>query len=518
MQQALELRTAQQITLTPQIVQAIRVLQLSAADLEHEIAETLANNPFLERVDPPPAGTPQSGTPADERAATSASEPATESASDEREPTAADAWLGTRPRAADDDRDLAHDSAAATSLRDHLVEQLAGARFKPHDRLLVQAVIEALDGDGYLRQSVDELQGALPEMHVEAKDLEIAIRYVQSLDPPGVAARSLAECLRLQLERLPADACADEPLRALALRVVDRHLDLLALHDAALLARELQCDEDSIRRANQLIRRLDPRPGVAFGGDPARYVVADVIVKRVGGRWIATINPQAVPELRVNRALADVVRNGGAVPESFARYLQEARWMVRNVQQRFETIRRVAQAIVDRQKLYFELGELALRPLVLRDVAHELGLHPSTVSRVACNKYAQTPTGLIELKRFFTNRASHGQGAANVSSTAIRALIRKLVAAEEPQAPLSDVQITHLLASRGIKVARRTVAKYRDAIGVPPVESRRMTGGANAHAASARPIAALASERRARRQAQPAASVSPSLPYSFRRL
>jgi RNA polymerase sigma-54 factor len=334
-----------------------------------------------------------------------------------------------------------------------------------------------------------------------------------------VAARSLAECLRLQIERLPADACEDEPLRALALRVVDEHLDLLALHDAPLLARKLQCDEESIRRANRLIRRLDPRPGIGFGGDPAGYVVADVIVKRVGGRWVATINPQAVPELRVNRALADLVRQGGTAPESFARYLQEARWMVRNVQQRFETIRRVAQAIVDRQKLYFDLGELALRPLVLRDVARELGLHPSTVSRVACNKYAQTPAGLVELRRFFANRASHRQGAANVSSTAIRALIRKLVAAEAPQAPLSDVQITHLLASRGIKVARRTVAKYRDAIGVPPLESRRMTAtAADARAASVRPIAALASERRARRRAQPGASDSPSLPYSFRRL
>jgi RNA polymerase sigma-54 factor len=279
------------------------------------------------------------------------------------------------------------------------------------------------------------------------------------------------------------------------------------LHDCARLAHELGCDDEAIRRANVLIRRLNPRPGTPFGDSHARYVVADVVVRKIGGKWIAAINPQAVPNIQVNRVYAEALQRSREGQGALAQHLQEARWLIRNVQQRFDTIQRVAQVIVDRQRLFFDLGEMAMRPLVLRDVARELGLHPSTVSRVTSNKYVQTPSGLIELKRFFSSRVSARADGGSCSSTAIRALIRELVAAETPQDPLSDVQITRLLASRGINVARRTVAKYRTALRIPSVESRRMAidGASPRRPSPPRPIAALASERRAAAQREAAA-------------
>jgi RNA polymerase sigma-54 factor len=540
MRQSLELRATQQLALTPQIVQAIRLLQLSAADLEHEVEEALANNPFLERTETTHSGGGDGPTTAQEIATSeltgatlepplemaieAAAESGVESA-DEAAPTAVtdavdasesadafDYWTGPggdKRRQGDGERQFGEFCAAATTLRDHLVEQLAGSRLSDFDRVLVETVIDGLDDDGYLRQLPEDLLAAVPpEMRPEPprpEELEFAIRYVQSLDPPGVAARSLAECLTLQLERLPPETDG----RALALAIVRDHLDLLALHDCARLARELNCDDEAIRHANVLIRRLNPRPGTPFSAPQTRYVVADVLVRKIGGKWMAMINPQAVPNIQVNRVYAEALARSREGHGALAQHLQEARWLIRNVQQRFDTIQRVAQVIVERQRLFFDLGELAMRPLVLRDVARELGLHPSTVSRVTSNKYVQTPSGLIELKRFFSSRVSNKADGASCSSTAIRALIRELVAAESPQDPLSDVQITRLLASRGITVARRTVAKYRTALRIPSVESRRMAidGAAPHRATPPRPIKALAMERRVQRAQQHHADV-----------
>jgi RNA polymerase sigma-54 factor len=504
MRSSLELHLSPHLTLTPQIVQAIRVLQLSAADLEHEIEESLATNPLLERGTP--AAIDEAPMPA-----TGSTDPAADAAPDLEAPPAGsanadsgddevelrDPWVGPARRATEGERDFTLSLPARTSLRDHLLEQLAGSRLRSTERLMVEAVIAGLDEDGYLRQSADDLLRPMPlQIAADGALFEFAVRYVQSLDPPGVAARSLAECLALQLERRPVDA--DSPgahTHALALRIVREHLDLLALHDAPALARELACDEESVRRANMLIRALNPRPGAAFGEMQPRYVVADVIVRKSGGKWVAAINPSAVPAIRVNRLYAAALQRSRDAACPLAQYLQDARRLVRNVQQRFDTIQRVAQVIVDRQRMFFEVGELALRPLVLRDVARELGLHPSTVSRASSNKYAQTPAGLFELKHFFSTRAS--QSGTTCSAAAIRALIRELVAAESPQDPVSDVQITRLLAGRGITVARRTVAKYRAALQIAPVESRRMTvdGAVARRLAAARPIAALAARR-----------------------
>jgi len=507
MHQSLELRTTQQLTLSPQIVQAIRILQLSAADLEHEVEEALSNNPFLERTEAAGAAPPSSAS-----ASTTAS--VTEDESAEAPPLAStaaeidddrgddhDSWANSLPKRSDDERPIGEGYAPSTTLRDHLVEQLAGSRLSDADRLVVEIVIDGLDDDGYLRQSTEELLSAMPpECPVEPQDVDVAVRFVQSMDPPGIGARSLAECLALQLDRLPERT----PDVDIAKRIVREHIDLLALHDSTRLAHKLDCDEDTIRRANIIIKSLNPRPGAQFSDALARYVVADVVTRKVNGKWIASIHPQALPNIQINQIYADALQRDRSGNGALSRHLQEARWLIRNVQQRFETIQRVAQVIVDRQRRFLELGELAMRPMMLRDVARELGLHPSTISRVTSNKYMETPTGLIELKRFFSSKLTNDEDGTSCSSTAIRALIRELIAAENPADPLSDVQIARVLASRSIKVARRTVAKYRTALRIPSVEARRMsvTGAEPRRSSPPRPIAALAQERRAKRAAQ----------------
>jgi len=506
MQQTLELRATQQLTLSPQIVQAIRILQLSAADLEHEVEEALANNPFLERTEPAAAAAASStsstvSTPGSEDETAESPALPTTAAEMEDDRDEHDSWANALPKRNDDERPIGEGYAPSTTLRDHLIEQLAGSRLSDADRLVVEIVIDGLDDDGYLRQSADELLSAMPpEYQVESQDVDVAVRFVQSMDPPGIGARSLAECLALQLERLPEQT----PDTEIAKRIVRQHIDLLALHDSTRLAHKLECGEDAIRRANILIKSLNPRPGAQFSDALARYVVADVITRKVNGKWIASIHPQALPNIQINQIYADALQRDRSGNGALSRHLQEARWLIRNVQQRFETIQRVAQVIVDRQRRFLELGELAMRPMMLRDVARELGLHPSTISRVTSNKYMETPSGLIELKRFFSSRLTNDEDGTSCSSTAIRALIRELIAAENSADPLSDVQIARILASRSIKVARRTVAKYRTALRIPSVEARRMsvTGAEPRRSSPPRPIAALAQERRAKRAAQ----------------
>jgi RNA polymerase sigma-54 factor len=304
---------------------------------------------------------------------------------------------------------------------------------------------------------------------VEIEELQIALRHVQNLEPTGVGARDVAECLVLQLKAMPEDT----PQRAAAIELVSRHLDTLAARDFNRLRRLLGVDEDELREIHALILTLDPKPGRSFGGGDVRYVVPDVVVRKIGARWTASLNRDAMPRLRVNKMYADILQasrgNGG---KHLAGQLQEARWLIKNVQQRFDTILRVTQAIVDRQKNFFEHGEVAMRPLVLREIAESVGLHESTISRVTTQKYMLTPRGIFELKYFFGSHVSTDTGGA-CSATAIRALIRQLVAAEDGRKPLSDHRISDILAQQGIQVARRTVAKYREAMHIQPANLRK---------------------------------------------
>jgi RNA polymerase sigma-54 factor len=495
MKPSLQLRLSQHLALTPQLQQSIRLLQLSTLELNQEIEQALNDNPLLERDDDPLAatlriaadGSIQSAPPAASPGETAdAAEPATlngEAASFEPDGGEGDSlteW-GTGARADRDEDDASPLSWAASqrTLREHLHEQLVVTQVPPRDRALGEMLLDALDGEGYLTVPLEELvELCPPEAQVELDDLTAALRLLQSFDPPGVAARSPAECLGLQLSTMASqpDCDVDPAVLSLASRIVSEHLPLLAGRDFNKLRRLLGTTDELLRAAHHLIRGLNPYPGVGFGGGGADYVVPDIFVRRVRNRWVAQLNPEVMPRLRVNQSYAAIVKRENRGKEGqtpWSARLQEARWLIRNVQQRFETILRVSQTIVDRQQNFFTHGAVAMRPLVLREVAEQVSLHESTISRVTTNKYMATPLGVFELKYFFGSHVATDSGGA-ASSTAIRALIKQLIGAEDPKNPLSDSRIAELLGVQGIVVARRTVAKYREALKIAPVAMRKI--------------------------------------------
>ncbi|MBI4754729.1 MAG: RNA polymerase factor sigma-54 [Betaproteobacteria bacterium] len=470
MKQTLQLRLSQHLALTPQLQQSIRLLQLSTLDLNQEIERFLAENPMLEREDADTEERVFPGTPEPVSEA-SGEIPVLEAGSAPEEMPGTD-W-GSEPsggsaRSDDDDTDFQDFQAASTSLRDHLNAQLALTPLSERDRGLVRFLIEAVDDDGYLTQSLEELLPILPpELGVEPEELQIALHQLQNLDPVGVGGRTPQECLLLQLATM-----APSPERDLAMAIVRDHLDQLAARDFTRLKRVLHCTDDALRDAHALIRTLTPRPGAPFAQMETRYIVPDVVVRKLRGQWLATLNGDAVPRLRINRLYAQLLQGQRASAGGLSSQLQEAKWLIKNVHQRFDTILRVSQAIVDRQRQFFDFGEVAMRPLTLREIAQQLGLHESTISRVTTQKYMATPRGIFELKYFFGSHVSTDTGGA-CSATAIRALIKQLVGAEDGHNPLSDSQIAIILGQQGIVVARRTVAKYREALNIPPVNQRK---------------------------------------------
>ena len=474
MRQTLHLRLTQQLSLTPQLQQSIRLLQLSTLEMNQELEKMLAENPLLERDDPEPDAftVPLAGAVREEGNPPSSDAPTADSASDE----AGDIdWFtgatsaGTRH---DDGEDPEYQQQAADNptLREHLMQQLGMTRLSERDKSVVNTLIAALDEDGYLSQSLEDIVELLPlELEVTMEELQIGLCYLQSLDPTGVGARTPAECLELQLKAMPPGAAALE----LALGIVRGHLNALAARDFARLRRELRCDEESLRRAQQLIQSLNPYPGAAYAASDTRYVVPDVLVAKVRNTWTARLNPEAMPKLRINQMYAQILQNTRqASGGQLSTHLQEARWLIKNVQQRFDTILRVAQAIVERQRHFFDHGEVAMRPLVLREIAETLSLHESTVSRVTTQKFMATPRGILELKYFFGSHVATETGGA-CSATAIRALVKQLVHAEDGRKPLSDSKISKILGEQGIVVARRTIAKYRDSLNLPAMSMRK---------------------------------------------
>ncbi|MDK9701697.1 MAG: RNA polymerase factor sigma-54 [Sulfuritalea sp.] len=481
MRQGLQLRISQHLALTPQLQQSIRLLQLSTLELNAEIDQALQENPLLELDEPgepvvfglDSAGdslaTPQTATPSE-------SDERQESKNSDDEGWGVD-FSGSHGQRDpnDDDLDSGETQAGSTSLREHLGTQLAMTQLPDRDRALVSFLIEALSEDGYLTQPLDELVDLLVAEDDEAREvlleeLGIALAHLQNFDPPGIGARNAKECLSLQLQCLPASAS-----RSLALDIVANHLDHLAAHDFARIKKSLGCDDDGLRVAQSLIRSLNPRPGAQYAPIDTRYVVPDVTVKKSQGRWTVSLNREAMPRLRINRLYADILhrhRGGNASSAGLASQLQEAKWLIKNVQQRFDTILRVSQAIVDRQRAFFDHGEVAMRPLTLREIAETVKLHESTISRVTTQKYLASPRGIYELKYFFGSHVATDTGGA-ASSTAIRALIKQLVGAEDGKKPLSDARLAEILGEQGIVVARRTVAKYRELLGIPPVNLRK---------------------------------------------
>jgi len=476
MKQTLQLKLSQHLTLTPQLQQSIRLLQLSTLELNQELERFLAENPLLERdegEEEAPGARLNGASAVSTVSVDTASPEAAPSREEDLRPTADDWYLeaGGSSAARDDSDEAEYPQLAAESpsLREHLLQQLSLMALPDRDRSLVALLVDALDDDGYLTQPLEEIAAMLPaELAVDPDELAIALKHLQNLDPTGVGARSPAECLELQLVAAPEST----PALPIALRIVREHLPLLAARDFAKLRKLVGCDEAVLRTAHRLIQSLNPRPGAAHSAIETRYVVADVVVRKVKGVWTASLNPDAMPKLRINRVYADILQSNRGHGGQLTSQLQEARWLIKNVQQRFETIQRVSQSIVDRQRHFFDHGEVAMRPLVLREIADALGLHESTVSRVTTQKFMATPRGIFELKYFFGSHVATETGGA-CSATAIRALIKQFVAAEDAKKPLSDSKISQILGQQGIVVARRTIAKYRESLHIPPVNLRK---------------------------------------------
>jgi RNA polymerase sigma-54 factor len=450
------LRLKQQLTLTPRLQQSVKLLQLSALECVQELHQAIAQNPFLEE-------------PADSSDSRSQEEGSTDASSEDSSRSDLD-FSGNSAGSSgggDDTPDWTEWTASPSTLHDSLHEQLLLLGLGERDYALANLVVDALDEDGFLRQPLEEISDFASG--TEPGELETALRIVQTLEPSGVGARDLGECLALQLHALESGT----PGRALALDIVQNRLSLMAARDNTRLLEALGCSGDDLRLAMELIRSLDPRPGSKIGSFEPRAIVPDVVVRKDKKRWTVSINAAIYPRIRVNQQYADYFRQTrDGETALLAQHLQEARWLVRNLEQRFLTIQRVAEAVVARQRNFFEYGDLAMRPLTLREIADELGLHESTVSRATSHKYMATPRGVVAFKRFFSRQLATTSGGS-CSATAIRALLREFIAAEDRHNPLSDVQLTELLANRGVKVARRTVTKYRRSMLLPAVDFRR---------------------------------------------
>jgi RNA polymerase sigma-54 factor len=476
----LRVESRQQQTLSPKLQHAVRLLQLSSLDFAQEVKQALGRNPFLELEEDEEGEQPLSS--ADESMPDL--EEGVHDAVNDSDDSDRDLWVAetsARPLRIDDGETSALDTMAEpVSLAQHLHEQLMVQPLPARDRLLAQVVIESLDDDGYLRTPLSELL-VLADLAPtpDVAEMALALQRVQTLEPAGVAARDVAECLRLQLPSID-----DAQMRDIAEEIIDQHLALLASRDVAGLARALRRTPSEVEAVCDRIRHLDPRPGWRHGASDTQYVVPDVIARKQRGAWVVHLNPAVVPRVKLNKVYADLFarcrkddRSTAAAPGAephgeLAGHLQDARWTVRNVEQRFSTILDVAQAIVRRQKHFFDFGSMAMKPLGLRDIADELDMHESTVSRVTNNKYIATPLGVFELKHFFSRAMVTASGSA-CSGTAIRGLIEDMIEAEAANAPLSDAEIARQLARQGLTVARRTVTKYRQLLRIESVERRR---------------------------------------------
>jgi RNA polymerase sigma-54 factor len=489
---ALKLGVSQQLTLTPQLRQAIRLLQLSAVELEQEVLEALETNPLLERGESEgedgevvPENTPSSvdetpvtpDAPEAPEAPIEAKDAPDVDRSDDNwdDPETSDVdWDDIGPRSSgsglDEEGDpLAHRTPAPESLHDYLTWQLNLTPITPRDRAIADALIDAIDEDGYLRESNDAIRSTLGELAANVGDDEIeAVRHrLQRFDPPGIASRTPSECLHTQL----AEMDIDTPYRELALVLVREHLETLA-RDPAKLALRLHVSSEDLDGAIALVRTLNPRPGSNFGAPTTEYIVPDVYAYKAEGRWRVKLNPSCTPSLAINRHYERLAAASRDDTGNYLRaHLQEARWLNRSLRARGDTMLKVAACIVRQQGAFLDYGPEAMRPLTLREVADEIGVHESTVSRVTTRKYLHTPRGTFEFKHFFSVGLATSEGG-EASATAIRAMIRKLVDDENPRKPMSDSAIAADLNRRGIAVARRTVAKYREAMNIPSSNDR----------------------------------------------
>ena len=474
MKQTLQLRLSQHLAMTPRLQQAIRLLQLSTIELHTEVQEALDSNLMLELDED---GGPGDG--GDDEA--EAAPPDVLPADIPRELPVDTVWedvydsapaAGAAPAGEFNGTDLVASRAQTESLKDRLAWQVSLLRLGDVDRIIAAALIDAVGDDGYLVLTLEDVRHSLDPQGRELaiEQVEAVLRQIQGLDPPGVAARSLDECLAIQLRQLPAGT----EWREAALALVAGHLQALASKNHAQLMAALGLGRHELQCVIDLIRSLSPRPGAAIQSSAPEYVVPDVFVRKENGAWKVELNPDASPRLRINASYADLVRRSddSADNHTLKSHLQEARWFIKSLLNRGETLLKTAACIVERQQGFLEHGEEAMKPMVLADVAQTIGMHESTISRVTTRKYMHTPRGLFELKYFFSSHV-HTANGSEASSTAVRAVLRKLIASENPARPLSDQKLKDVLSGQGIRIARRTVAKYREEMAIPSSTERR---------------------------------------------
>jgi RNA polymerase sigma-54 factor len=483
MKQSLQLRIGQHLTMTPQLQQAIRLLQLSTIELQAEVQEALESNPMLDQDDESGSDTPDG----ESTSAAGNEEPAGQATKSEGENENIPDELpvdsnwddvfdtgATSFSAPDmsDNRDIMETvTISGDGLHDHLTWQVELTNFSATDRLIAHTVIDSVDDDGYLQISVEDLQALLADQpDIEQDEIEAVIHRIQQLDPIGVCARDLQECLQLQLSHFDPKT----PLLEEATALIRDHFTLLSNRDYTRLARKMKLSTDELQKVIELVQTLNPRPGSQFNTSEPEYIVPDVYVVKKNGKWTVELNNDSLPKLRINSLYANMVKRGSNSKENnyLRDNLQEARWFLKSLQSRHETLLKVASTIVERQQGFFDYGEEAMKPMVLRSIAETIEMHESTVSRVTTRKYMHTPRGIFEFKYFFSSHVATEAGG-ECSATAIRAIIKKLVAAENPAKPLSDNKMANVLAEQGIKVARRTIAKYRESLSISPSNERK---------------------------------------------
>ena len=499
MKLSLQLKLGQQLTMTPQLQQAIRLLQLSTLDLQQEIHQALESNPMLELIEnsedddiltPADSSTttdPKAASEAEPNTATRDNAELNSDDNDWQNDTPNDLGVdthwddiypGTSPQSSSfdgDSTDFESRTSAEGTLQDHLLWQLNLTHISEQDASIALAIIDAIDSNGMLTVDLESIHSGFDsDLEIEIDEIVAVLHRIQQFDPIGVGYRNLSECLMLQLEHI--DSPGNEKAIRNAKLVISEHIDLLGNRDYAQLIRRTKLKEAELSEAIAMVESLNPRPGSSICPPSTSYVVPDVIVRKdsTSGKWKVELNPETAPKIRINSSYASLIKRADTSNDNnyLRDNLQEAKWFIKSLQSRNETLMKVSTRIVEHQKGFLEYGEEAMKPLVLHDIAETVSMHESTISRVTTQKYMHTPRGIFELKYFFSSHVST-KGGGECSSTAIRAIIRKLVAAENTKKPLSDSKITNLLEEKGINVARRTIAKYRESLAIPPSNERK---------------------------------------------
>ena len=474
MKQGLQLRLSQQLAMTPQLQQAIRLLQLSTLELQQELQQALESNPLLEQIDTHEeidTRETQDSETLDTADALEQKEMPEELPLDASWDTIYTAGTpsGTSGDYIDDELPV-YQGETTQTLQDYLMWQVELTPFSDTDRAIATSIVDAVDDTGYLTVPLEDILESMGDEEIDIDEVEAVLKRIQRFDPVGVAAKDLRDCLLIQLSQFDKTTPWLEEARL----IVSDHLDLLANHDFRTLMRVTRLKEDVLKEAVNLIQSLDPRPGQSIQTGEPEYVIPDVLVRKHNGHWTVELNSDSIPRLQINQHYASMCNNARNDGDSqFIRSnLQDAKWLIKSLESRNDTLLRVSRCIVEQQQAFFEQGEEYMKPMVLADIAQAVEMHESTISRVTTQKYLHSPRGIFELKYFFSSHVNT-EGGGEASSTAIRALVKKLIAAENPAKPLSDSKLTSLLSEQGIMVARRTVAKYRESLSIPPSNQRK---------------------------------------------